>query len=75
MLLLQAQSSGEAGPPAPPFLSFCLAVSPLCPPQEVVCGGSLALQHPRPPPPCPFMTPALVLAWPRSPGVGAGAVS
>lgn len=38
MLLLQTQSSGEAGPPAPPSQSFCLAVSLLCPPQEVVWG-------------------------------------
>lgn len=40
-LLLQTQSSSEAGPPAPPSLSSCLAGSLLCPPQETVCGGGL----------------------------------
>lgn len=41
MLLLQTQISSEAGLPAPPSLSSCLAGSLLCPPQETVCGGGL----------------------------------
>lgn len=41
MLLLHTRISGEAGPPAPPSLSSCLAVFLLCPPQEAVCVGGL----------------------------------
>lgn len=35
------QISGEAGPPAPPSLSSCLAVFLLCSPQKAECVGGL----------------------------------